>query len=154
MIRPYSPHDAAATLSVFLAAVTVTAAADYTAEQITAWARDDQRELTQWNEAMSARNSFVAVIDTEVVGFSDVAEGGYIDMMFVSPAHQRSGVARKLLEHAESSARHVGAVQLTANVSITARPFFESCGFAVEAEQHPIINGVQLTNFAMSKPLS
>ncbi|WP_258065505.1 hypothetical protein [Rathayibacter tritici] len=37
-IRPYLECDAADTLAVFLAAVTETAAADYSPEQITAWA--------------------------------------------------------------------------------------------------------------------
>ena len=39
VIRPYGEADAAATLAIFLAAITETAAADYSPEQIQAWAR-------------------------------------------------------------------------------------------------------------------
>ncbi|WKK72594.1 GNAT family N-acetyltransferase [Rathayibacter oskolensis] len=153
ILREYRPSDAAATLEVFLAAVTGTAAADYSPEQISAWARADDRPLPAWHAAMAARRAFVIESGGAVAGFSDVAASGFIDMMFVSPRFLRRGVATRLLAHAEDLARRSGAVELSADVSITARPFFESRGFAVVAEQHPVRAGVALTNFRMRKPL-
>lgn len=152
-IRSYRPSDAANTLAIFLAAVTETAAADYSPEQIQAWARPESRELAVWHAAMHARNSYVATVDGEPAGFSDVGPEGYIDMMFVAPRYLRIGVARHLLGHVEAHARAERLTELTANVSITARPFFERHGFLVEAEQHPVMAGVQLTNYAMKKKL-
>ncbi|NMM24857.1 MAG: GNAT family N-acetyltransferase [Phycicoccus sp.] len=78
---------------------------------------------------------------------------GYVDMMFVSPRHQRRGVARQLLAHVEAHARSEGIPALSADVSITARPFFERHGFTVEAEQHPVKAGVELTNDKMRREL-
>lgn len=138
---------------MFLAAVTQTAAVDYSPEQIAAWARPDERRLADWDQAMRSRNSYVAVIESDVLGFSDVSEEGYIDMMFVDPRHSRRGVAAALLAVIEARARDLGARQLAADVSITGRPFFELNGFAVTAEQHPVAAGVQMTNFHMVKPL-
>ena len=152
-IRQYRPADAAATMAIFLAAVTETAAADYSPEQIQAWARPDTRELSTWHAAMHVRNSYVATVDGEPAGFSDVDAQGYIEMMFVAPHHLRLGVARHLLGHVEAHARAEELTALTANVSITARPFFERYGFVVVAEQRPVMVGVQLTNFAMKKNL-
>lgn len=152
-IRPYRLVDAADTLAIFLAAVTETAAADYSPEQIRAWARPEDRELSTWHAAMCGRNSYVATVDGEPAGFSDVNLQSYIDMMFVSPRFLRLGVARRLLGHVEAHARAASLTELTANVSITARPFFERCGFVVEAGQHPMMVGVQLTNCAMKKYL-
>jgi putative acetyltransferase len=152
-VRPYTHGDAADTLAVFLAAVTQTASADYTAEQIQAWAAPQDRDLDRWDAAMEARKSFVATIDTELAGFSDGGSDGYVDMMFVAPKFARRGVARTLLAAAEKMARETGARELSADVSITARPFFESQGFAVVAEQSPVRRGVSLTNFKMRKPL-
>ena len=151
VIRSYQRDDAAGTLAVFIAAVTETAAADYTVEQVQAWAQPQRRDVKTWHVAMQARNSFVATLGGELAGFSDVSPEGYIDMMFVSPRHLRRGVARHLLMHAETHARLVGAAQLSADVSITARPFFERHGFTVEAEQHPAKAGMELTNYKMSK---
>ena len=74
-------------------------------------------------------------------------------MMFVSPDFARRGVARTLMTFLEGRARRCSADQLSADVSITARPFFESSGFRVDAEQHPVTNGVVMTNFRMTKVL-
>lgn len=152
-IRPYKTEDASATLAIFTSAITTTAAADYSPEQIQAWARPGQREVGRWDASMQKRNSFVVATSGEVIGFSDVDEHGYIDMMFVAPEHQGRGVARALLGEAERRAREFGATDLAADVSITARPFFESRGFVTEQRQEPIRQGVKLVNFRMRKSL-
>lgn len=153
VIRPYGYADAADTLAVFLAAVIETAAADYSPEQIQAWARPEARDLSTWHAAMKERNSYVATVDGVPAGFSDVDADGYIDMMFVAPRYLRQGVARQLIGHVEAHARQEQLTELTADVSITARPFFERFGFNVVAEQHPVRDGVQLTNYKMTKKL-
>ena len=40
---------------------------------------------------------------------------------------------------------------LYAEVSITARRFFEKMGFVVVEERHPVVRGVELTNYAMRR---
>ena len=95
----------------------------------------------------------MAVVDGRVAGFSDVSAAGYVDMMFVSPRHGRQGVGHALMTFLEKRALAASADQMSADVSLTARPFFEAHGFVVEAEQHPVIDGVQMTNFHMTKPL-
>ncbi len=153
-VRPYENQDAADTLQVFLAAVTETASADYTAQQIQAWAAPDGRDLQCWNAAMLSRNSVVGTVAGQVVGFSDVSPDGYVDTMFVAPTFLRRGVASALLASCEQRTREGNVGELTADVSITARPFFERHGFAVVAEQHSVTRGVALRNFKMRKPLS
>lgn len=153
VIRPYRHADAGDTLAIFLAAVTETAAADYAPDQIQAWARPEIRKLSAWHAAMQERNSYVATVDGAPAGFSDVDSEGYIDMMFVAPRYLRQGVARQLIAHVEAHARKEQLTELTADVSITSRPFFERHGFTVEAEQHPVKAGVQLTNYKMKKKL-
>nr|WP_256336089.1 GNAT family N-acetyltransferase [Microbacterium sp. cf332] len=103
---------------------------------------------------MSGRATVVAVAGEEVVGFSDVDGDGYIDMLFVSPRHLRRGIARTLLCFIEQRARSAATPELTSDVSIAARPFFESVGFRVVREQHPVKEGVELTNYRMRKALS
>lgn len=150
-LRPYSSDDASETLALFLEAITVTAAADYSPEQIAAWARPGSRDLTDWDLQLRDRNTVVAVVLGEIAGFSDVGDDGYVDRMFVSPRFARRGVGRALLIELEERARHSGASRLYSNVSITARPLFERQGFRVDAEQRPVVDGVALTNFRMSK---
>lgn len=153
VIRHYQPADSAGTLLIFLAAITRTASADYSPEQVRAWAAPDRRDPADWHRAMAARNSFVAMVDGDLSGFSDVTSDGYIDMMFVAPEYQRRGIATRLLAEAEALARAAGATELSANVSITARPLFEANGFEAVTEQHPVRRGISLTNFRMVKAL-
>lgn len=152
LIRPYVSSDAAATLEVFFAAIRGTASADYTAEQIHAWA-SPHIDLAGWGARREARSTTVATLDDVVVGFSDIDPSGYIDMLFVDPTHGRTGVATALLGWVVEEAERLGVGSLTTYASITARPFFEAKGFIVEDERHPVLNGVVLTNYAMGRPL-
>ncbi|MBL3681285.1 GNAT family N-acetyltransferase [Leucobacter aridicollis] len=151
LIRDYTEADAAAALTIFTDAIMETAAADYSAEQLRAWARPGERDLTSWHGAMSERNSFVAVAAGSVVGFSDVTGDGFIDMLFVAPAWGGRGVARALLAEALVRARVAGAHELTADASITARPVFERLGFEMYRRQEIVREGVALANFHMRK---
>ncbi|MFD6167112.1 GNAT family N-acetyltransferase [Oerskovia sp. NPDC060287] len=152
ILRAYDESDAEATLRVFLRAVRVTASKDYSPEQIAAWGADDI-SLDVWAVKRLQTDTVVAVEGDEVLGFSDVDDSGYIDMMFVDPAVTRRGVASALLEHVTRVAREHGAVELTTYASLTARPFFEKHGFVVVEERRPVLRGVSLTNFSMRKPL-
>lgn len=158
LVRPYDPvgpagaPDDAATLAVFRRAVHVTAAADYTPEQLAAWAPDDP-DLAAWAARRAAGRTVVATLDGRVVGFTDVDADGYVDMMFVDPDAARRGVGRALLAWAHDEAVRLGATSMTTRASLTARPFFEAQGFRVESEHQPVVRGVRLTNFAMRRPL-
>lgn len=152
-IRRYLPGDAATTLTIFTTSITHTAAGDYSPEQTQAWAQPGERDPGAWNDSMTGRSSFVAIWDGQVVGFSDVTDRGYIEMLFVAPEHLGCGIARALLREAERRARERDASALTADVSITARRFFERHGFSVERRQEPVRRGVRLVNFRMRKSL-
>jgi len=81
VIRPYEHSDAAETLAVFISAVTETASADYTAEQVQAWAQPERRDVGTWHAAMLARNSIVATIGGELaVLTTDVGNRFVLDM--------------------------------------------------------------------------
>lgn len=150
---PLQRSDAGTTLAIFTDAVTCIAAKDYSLEQIRSWARPGERSAEDWHIAMSGRNSFVATIGEEVVGFSDVDEQGCIDMLFVSPGYQGLGVASAMLVEAEKQARKQRSKALSADVSITARSFFEKSGFTVEKRREPVRHGVKLVNHRMRKLL-
>lgn len=151
-LRDYAETDAETTLDVFLRAIRVTAAQDYTPEQVGAWASDDI-DPAAWAARRAGSRTRVAVRDGVVVGFTDVDAAGYVDMLFVDPAAARTGVARALLDWAAQTARADGATELTTHASITARPFFAAHGFEVVAEQHPVLRGVALSNYRMRRPL-
>lgn len=147
-LRPYRDDDAPATLDVFRRAITFLAGRDYTPEQVAAWASPDIDPVV-WAERRAASRTRVAEVGGRVVGFTDVDEDGYVDMLFVDPDVARQGVGSALLRWARATAVELGAHELTTNASLTARPVFEAHGFVVVAEQHPVRRGVELTNFRM-----
>ena len=149
-IRPYEPRDAQPTLTVFQRAVRITAAADYSPEQIHAWAAVDP---AMWAHRRSAASTWVAEQGGVVVGFTDIDTVGYIDMMFADPATGRTGVATALLNHLRKLAAAQHMSELTVNASATAQPFFEHHGFTVRAAQQVERNGVLLQNLRMTAPV-
>jgi GNAT superfamily N-acetyltransferase len=151
-IRPYEAADGEQTLDVFLRAIRVTASKDYTPVQIAAWTAGV--DPAAWSRRRSGAGTWVAELEGNVVGFTDIDAVGYIDMMFVDPAVGRSGIATALLEHVQAIATSQNLRELTVNASKTARPFFERNGFTVAAEQQVERNGSTFTNYRMAAPLS
>lgn len=148
-LRRYRPDDAAATWRVFYDAVHRTAAADYSPEQIAAWAPDDA-DLDAWRARRAASWTIVAVVDGRVAGFSDLTDDAVLDMLFVHPDAARRGVARALVDAVVAEARHRGVARLTVRASRTARPAFERFGFVVDAERPDNeVRGIVVPNFAM-----
>ncbi|WP_236023493.1 GNAT family N-acetyltransferase [Bifidobacterium miconis] len=152
-IRAYRSEDAAATMDVFRRAVTGTASRDYDDEQIRAWAGHTGTPA-QWDARRSAVHTWVAETANDglpVVGFIDVDDIGYIDMLFVDPTAARHGVASRLLEQVERYAAANDIAELSVHASITARPFFLRHGFDEIAVRHPHIGDVSFVNYLMAK---
>jgi putative acetyltransferase len=64
------------------------------------------------------------------------------------------GVASALLATLEAEARRHGVALLTAEASITSRPFFEASGFEVVTPQIVTARGQDFLNYRMSKRLA
>jgi putative acetyltransferase len=134
-LRAYTAGDAQATLTIFLRAVRETARAHYTPEQIEEWA-GDSGDLDSWAAARTAAHTQLAVIDGLVVGFTDLDDHGYVDMLFVDPEYGRQGVASALLASVVALARERGIPALTTFASLTSRPVFERHGFVITGERY------------------
>jgi len=148
-IRRFVDDDAPATLEIFSRAVHETASRDYDPDQLEAWAPDDLDPI-EWAQRRAAASTWIAEVDGEVVGFTDVDAEGYIDMLFVHPEHSGRGIGTALVEHVLGIAATTSDVA-TVNASVTARPLFERHGFVVVREQHVARRGVLLTNFQMRR---
>jgi putative acetyltransferase len=134
-LRAYVADDAEATSQIFLRAVRETAPAHYSPEQVAAWA-DDYGDLDSWAASRSAVDTQLAIIDGQVVGFTDLDDQGYIDMLFVDPDFGRQGVASTLLASVVALARQRGRPALTTFASLTSRPVFERHGFVITGERY------------------
>lgn len=151
-IRPYNESDLDKLVDLFRDSVRNIASRDYSPEQVEAWAPDDLDPVA-FAGRLSRNTSYVAEIDGKLVGFGELEPLGHVAMLYVHSAYQRRGVAARLLERLEETARERNLDALTTEASITARPFFERHGFRVVAPQTVIAGGVRFANFHMEKAL-
>ncbi|MBB4233861.1 GNAT family N-acetyltransferase [Rhizobium esperanzae] len=149
LIRPYTPADAGATIDIFLRAIREVSSKDYSPPQIEAWAKVEDHGL--WAERRISRPAWIAEIDGEPVGFSDLTAEGCVDMMFVHPQLQGLGIASRLLNTVEAEALRRGFTRIYTEASRTARPFFERRGFRLISRQTVEKRGQSLENFLMEK---
>ena len=135
---------------LFVNTVTTICCKDYNNEQLKAWisgVKDTQR----WLERLDEQFVLLATIDKQIVGFGSIRDENYLDMLYVHKDFQRQGIAGKIYTQLEEKAREVNSSYIDADVSITAKPFFESIGFTVLAEQKVERMGVELVNYRMRK---
>ena len=151
-VRKFEEGDAPQLFDVFFSAVHLVASRDYTAEQVAAWAPVDS-DMAAWADRMRTIRPFVVSVDGEIGGYADVQPNGYITHFFVSGHHPRRGIGALLMRRLHEEAESLGLDRLSADVSLTAEPFFRHFGFEVVERRLPVRRGVTLDNALMRKPL-
>jgi len=120
---------------------------DYSQKQLDAWA-PTTFDKTLWRNKLRELSSFVCVTEEKIVGYSDLQTNGYIDHFFCHHHYQGKGVGTALMTHIHTLAeQQKNITQLSADVSVTAKPFFEIKGFKVVKQQSVPTRGKILTNF-------
>lgn len=152
-IRPYRESDLAPLARLFTDSVHRIACRYYSPEQLAAWAPFPP-DLDLWEARFVGLETWVALREEKIAGFISYESGGHIAFLYVSPDHDRQGVASALYRHAEAALAGLGVSTVQTEASLAARPFFERFGFRVTEEQHVRRNGVSLRRYAMQKELS
>jgi UDPglucose--hexose-1-phosphate uridylyltransferase len=123
---------------------------DYTASQVVAWA-PDVIHPAEWRTRFADQRVFVFECDGEPTGFASYEADGHLDMFYVHARRQRRGIGATLLNALEADANSRGLSRIYGEISVTARPFFESRGYVHLAEQTVRVRGVTFTNHRMEK---
>jgi putative acetyltransferase len=155
-IRRGQLGDLAELQKLFLDTITEVCRADYNEDQIHAWIFETKsnENRQRWIDILENQFVLVAQNRNEIVGFITLYNGHYIDLLYVHKGYQRKAIAKSLYKKIEHEARRQNQTILTANVSITARPFFEEIGFKVLNEQTVLLKNVELTNYKMEKKIN
>ncbi|KPC54458.1 GNAT family N-acetyltransferase [Amantichitinum ursilacus] len=153
LIRRAGPDDLAALQSCFFASVSVLAAPHYTPEQRRAWVERALSDAASWREKLVSNTVWHALEGDVVAGFCSLTHAGLVDWLFVHPAFARKGVARALLEQAETMARYEGLTRMDTFASLAAQPVFAACGFTLDYRQDVDVNGIKLENAHMVREL-
>ena len=150
-VRRYRPGEETELWRLCRDAIRFVNARDYTPAQIQRWAPDEA--TPDWPERLARSNPFVADQDGQLVGFVELEPDGHIDYFYCHYQWQRRGIGRALYRTVENEAVRAGIRRLFTEVSVTARPFFESMGFEVTAETNHMICGAPARQFRMQKRL-
>lgn len=155
LLRPYEGADAAALARLFHRAVHEGAAPLYTEAERRAWSPGEP-SAAAWARRLSGLWTLVAEAGAGAgpVGFMSLRPAdGCLDLAFVAPEWQRTGLAARLLAGIEDEARRRGLAQLHSEASHLARPFLERHGWQLEATQQVERRGIRLTNHRMRRDL-
>jgi len=87
------------------------------------------------------------------VGVMTLSPGGYIDMAFILPEHQGTGVFRALYAAVEQAARAQNETELWTFASLMAQPAFRAVGFSVIHHEKVERLGETLSRARMEKQL-
>lgn len=147
ILRTYEPEDFREVTTLFYETVHQINRADYSQEQVNAWAPDDM-DYDGWHESLLEHETVVAVENGILVGFGDMDEKGYLDRLYVHKDYQRRGIAAAICEELE---QRVAFDRYYTHASITARPFFEKRGYCVIQENRVCRRDVWMTNYTMEK---
>ena len=152
MVRRYQDGDHLFIGRIYQEAIHRLACRDYSKEQLEAWAgtKGDPEEWSRaWKARCERKQPFVKVLDGRVVGFIDLDPDGHIDCAFVDPDYAGQGVMDEIMGEVKKEAARLGLRRLHAEVSVTARPFFDRQGFTWVSDHVAIIKGIGLANFIM-----
>jgi putative acetyltransferase len=152
-IRKYKPEDAQALAQIYFNTIHLINSQHYTKEQVDVWAPLTSLEAEGWSKKFLRTQPFVAVIDQDIVGFAEFEPNGHIDCFYCHHKWIGQGVGSALMRQIHEEAHEQKITRIFAEVSITAKPFFERQGFTVVCEQTIVRNAVELTNYKMEKLL-
>ncbi|WP_298974499.1 GNAT family N-acetyltransferase [uncultured Roseobacter sp.] len=147
MLRWAAPADAPELAQVFFAAVRE-GPSPYSQAQRRAWLPEPPT-----GERLARLETLVAESDGRITGFMTVEPGGYIDLAFVLPEHQGTGLFRKLYDCIEQWARGRQEPRLWIHASLMAQPAFRAMGFLVIHHETVVRDGQSLARAEMEKRL-
>ena len=135
--------------NVFEKAIWQTANADYTTEQLRVWSAAGA-DPSRWFQMIQNDYTIGAFERVTLTGFGSLCGSNYLDMLYVSPDYQGSGIAGSIAKKLIDRAAEMGASQIHTNASQTAVPFFQSIGFELGERHVFALNGVEIFNYRMT----
>lgn len=146
VIRKYRSLDCEEMAKLFYDTVHTVNKKDYSKEQLNVWA-DGDVDLESWDHRYLSSYTLVAIKDKRIVGFGNINEHAYLDMLYVHKDYQHKQIATKLCNQLEACATG----KITTYASISAKSFFEKRGYRVIRENEVIRKGIMLKNYLMEK---
>ena len=149
-IRTHKPADIPDISRLFFNTIRRINSRDYTPAQVQAWAPTIYNN-DYWSQRFLKRQVLVAEDHNMIVGFAEYEPSGHIDCFYVHHEYQHRGIGKALLQQIETELQKLNVHRFYAEVSITARPFFNGRGYAMIEERDAEYHDVLIKLFLMEK---
>lgn len=150
--RVASQGDLNVLQELFVDTITAVCQKDYSPEQIKAWTASVQN-TKRWTDLINDQYVLLAIDEKTIAGFASLKDDSYLDFFYVHKNYQSKGVAKQLYQKIEATAKTKGVKEISSDISITAKPFFESRGFVALKKQKNQVHDAFLINYKMVKSL-
>lgn len=152
-LRIANTKDIPAIIQLYTETVLTVCKTDYSQAQLEIWALLGN-VTSKWETRIQDHYFLVAEFAAQIVGFASIDNTGYLDVFYVHKDHQRQGIAGMLYQELENHAAGNNCNErIIADVSKTARPFFEKKGFSIVRVQENLLQGQLLINYKMEKAI-
>lgn len=152
-IRPWCDADLSEVARLYCLTVQRINRRDYTGAQIDAWAPAPWPDGF-WRERFQRYQVFIAERLSQLVGFAEFdPKDGHVDCFYVHHAQQHRGIGRTLMQEILKAAEDADIDRLHADVSLTAKPFFQAMGFVSLEERQVLYRGDSFCQFKMERIL-
>ncbi|WP_421716420.1 GNAT family N-acetyltransferase [Arcobacter arenosus] len=149
-IEKYKSQDVEDLAQLFTNTIHNVNSKDYTKEQIESWA-PTKIDYKKWKNRFEKTKPYIVKNNNKIVGFFEFENNGHIDCFYVHHNYQRKGVGNIMMSKIINIAKEKKLDEVFAEVSITAKPFFEKNLFVVERKNIAIRDNVDLVNYIMTR---
>ncbi|MAC83958.1 MAG: GNAT family N-acetyltransferase [Arcobacter sp.] len=126
---------------------------NYTLEQIEVWA-PIKIDYEKWEKRFKKSKPYIAKKENKIVGFFEFEKDGYIDCFYVHYNYQSQGIGSMLLNKIVKITEENNLDMIFANVSITAKYFFEKNNFEIKKKNIIKRDREELINYTMTRQMS
>ena len=150
IIRKAEIDDLPELKKLFSDTIIATCKTDYTINERKVWSSAIAKN-EKWLKSLKEEFFIIAESGSKIIGFSSLKNKDYLNLMYVHKDFTRKGLATKLYKNIKTKSLEYGVEKLNADVSKTAKPFFEKLGFKVVKENRNIIENEILINYKMTE---
>ncbi len=149
-IRMMYPMEGKKLAQLLYLSVHTLCAADYTAEELDAWA-PKKFDMRKFHSSLLRSVNWVAVEKDKIIGFINIERDGYINRLFIHPDYARRGVGSSLMDTAVAWAKRKGLKRVFLASSKTGYGFYVKRGFRVTGTERVERRGAVFENRLMEK---
>lgn len=120
----------------------------YNEAQRRAWV-EEPRSGPEWHQRLAEQSIAIAENEATIVGLMSLKQDGYLDLAFIRPAFQGTGIFRILYAMIFKLALSQGHSKILVHASLMAQPAFSAMGFEVVKKETVDVDGQCLDRFEM-----